>query len=162
MKKFLLLLITTLLAPFVASAQTAESDTLAVPTTVAQPSFIEVLTSPDSVTGATVTIYQDPLLEKLISTPHTGDKSMKGYRVQIFSSNHQKSARDKAFGIEKKVLQRFPELAIYVTYNAPFWKVRVGDCLTHNAAAQLRQFLITAFPELQAETYIVPDKIIIK
>ncbi len=125
--------------------------------------FMEEILRKDSITGATVTIYQDAQLEQLINTPRTSDgDTHKGYRVQLFSSNMAKTAREAAFSIEKKVLAKHPEFAIYVTYQAPFWKVRVGDCITYDAAVQLRQFMATEFPELQSEIYIVPDKINIK
>ncbi len=128
-----------------------------------QISFLEKILRKDSITGATITIYQDAQLEQLINTPRTGKgDTHKGYRVQLFSSNQAKSAREAAFSIEKRVLAKHPEFAIYVTYQAPFWKVRVGDCITYDAAVQLRQFMATEFPELKSEIYIVPDQINIK
>ena len=54
-----------------------------------------------------------------------------------------------------------PNLPVYVTYTSPFWKVRVGNCVTHDEAQTLRQFLIENFPEFQTETYIVPDQIVV-
>lgn len=126
-------------------------------------SFMENLLEKDTLTGAFVIVHQDSLLKLLINTPRTSKGTIyKGYRVQLFSSNTAKTAKERAFAIEKRVLQKHPDLAIYVSYNAPFWKVRVGDCTTYNAATKLRQYLVKEFPDLQTEIYIVPDQINIK
>lgn len=127
-------------------------------------SFMDNLLEKDSLTGAFVIIHQDSLLELLINTPRTNkeNNNYKGFRVQLFSSNTAKIAKERAFAIEKRVLQKHPDLTIYVSYNAPFWKVRVGDCTTYNAATKLRQYLVNEFPDLQTEIYIVPDQINIK
>ncbi len=126
-------------------------------------SFLEALLEKDSLTGSFVVIHQDSLLNILINTPRTNKgNTQKGYRVQLYSSNTAKKAKERAFSIEKRVLQKYPDLAIYVSYNAPYWKVRVGDCITYASATKLRQYLIKEFPDLQTEIYIVPDQINIK
>ncbi len=159
-KLFITLLFCSIFAPMV--AQEVLPDTV-VAELKPQITFMEELLQKDSITGATVTVYQDAQLEQLINTPRTGQgNTHKGFRVQLFSSNMPQNARATAFAIEKKVLTKHPDFAIYVTYKAPFWKVRVGDCITYEAAVQLRQFMAAEFPELKSEIYIVPDQINIK
>ncbi len=144
------------------SATETVTDSIEIPR-LEDVSFMKDLLTKDTLTGAFVIVHQDSLLEMLINTPRTSKGNVhKGFRVQIFSSNTAKTAKERAFAIEKRILQKHPDWAIYVSYIAPFWKVRVGDCITKPAAEKLRQFLVKEFPDLQAEIYIVPDQINIK
>ena len=56
---------------------------------------------------------------------------VQGYRTQVFSGNNQRVSKDEAFRKEKEIKELFPEVPTYVTYNAPFWKLRVGDFRSH-------------------------------
>lgn len=120
------------------------------------------LATPDSITGAYVKITQNEQVTQMmeIQKPMSFSVTQKGYRVQVFSSNNSQNARDLAFKIEKNLLDKIPNLETYIIYAAPFWKVRVGNCSTHEQAQQLRESLIDTFPEYQTEMYIVPDQII--
>ena len=59
---------------------------------------------------------------------------VQGYRTQVFSGNNQRVSKDEAFRKEKEIKELFPEIPTYVTYNAPFWKLRVGDFRSHEEA----------------------------
>jgi hypothetical protein len=130
-----------------------------------QGNIIEALSNADSVTNATVKIYQDKRIEKLISNRHSNGGSKQvtasGYRVQVFSSNVQRTGKNDAFRIEKQIRDEFPEQAIYVNYISPFWKVRVGDFKTQAQAQAFRSQLISAFPQMRSEVYLVREQIII-
>lgn len=111
--------------------------------------------------GATVTVHQNEnVSERLNRRSLSSGESSRGYRVQVYSSNAGQSARQKAFNIEKHLLAKHPKLEVYVTYTSPFWKVRVGNCRTHQEAQQLRQILLSEFPEYKASIYIVQDNIV--
>jgi len=130
-----------------------------------QENIIDALSNTDSVTNATVKIYQDKRIEKLISNRHS-DGGMKqvtasGYRVQVFSSNVQRTGKTDAFRIEKQIRDEFPEQAIYVNYISPFWKVRVGDFKTQAQAQAFRSQIISTFPQMRSEIYLVREQIII-
>jgi septal ring-binding cell division protein DamX len=86
-------------------------------------------------------------------------KSQVGYRVQVFSSNAQRTAKTEAFKVEKQIKDGFPEYAVYVNYTSPFWKVRVGDFKTMEDAQAFRNELNSTFPQLRSETYIVREQI---
>ena len=121
-----------------------------------------MLTAPDLVTGAVINIYQDSAIflaiEKKISAEA---EEVKGFRIQIFSSNRGSSARERAFEIKEILVSKHPNLVdeIYITYTSPFWKVRIGNCVTNAKAQELRQWIIAEFPEFTTETYIVPSMI---
>ena len=101
-------------------------------------------------------------MQQAIERQHEGNNtevSRRGFRVQLFSSNNVRTARNAAFQVEKTVREKLPHLAVYVTYTSPFWKVRVGNCATNDDAQRLRQYIIEQLPQFQAETYVVPDQI---
>lgn len=62
------------------------------------------------------------------------DRMTYGYRVQIFASSQQKRAEE----IAAEARTRFRE-PVYVEYDAPFYKVRVGDCITRAEADALKE-----------------------
>lgn len=127
--------------------------------------IFRTLASVDSASGATVKVHQDKRIELALAerrststTQHTTITAA-GYRVQVFSSNTQRTAKSEAFKIEKELRDVFPEQAVYVNYTSPFWKVRVGDFRTMQEAQEFRAELIKIFPNLKSETYTVKDQV---
>ena len=124
--------------------------------------IFEVLSTPDSVTHATVKIHQDKRIETLLANKKfTNQTTTNGFRVQVFSSNVQQTAKNKAFNIEKQIQEAFPDLTVYVNYTSPFWKVRVGDFKSKSEAQVFKSQLIDSFPIMKSEIYIVPEQIVI-
>ncbi|MBO5086580.1 MAG: SPOR domain-containing protein [Paludibacteraceae bacterium] len=124
--------------------------------------YLNLLMTPDSLTGAVINIYQDSLIFVAIDKKISDEaEEVKGFRIQIFSSNRGALARERAFEIKDILVSKHPKLAdeIYITYTSPFWKVRIGNCETNAKAQELRQWIIAEFPEFTTETYIVPSMI---
>ncbi|MDO9152110.1 MAG: SPOR domain-containing protein [Paludibacter sp.] len=126
--------------------------------------IFDSLTKKDTVSGANVKIFQDKRVEEFITDKrnYTGSQNMtlgSGYRVQVFSSNTQRTAKSEAFKIEKDIRELYPEYPVYVNYTSPFWKVRVGDFSSLEQAHTFRNELIKSFPHLKSETYTVKDQI---
>ena len=113
----------------------------------------------------TVTIEQDEVLNTLLyqnvpSTPALQEEALiaTGYRVQIYSSNLTRQAKEKAQEWKNTIESTFVGTRAYVTYQAPFWKVRVGD-FTHYAEAVLfSKELKRTFPNEAGEIIIVKEK----
>lgn len=82
-----------------------------------------------------------------------------GFRVQIYSSNRSQEAKAGAFETEKSFLEVFPDTHAYVTYTAPFWKVRVGDFATYFEALNFSNTLKDAFPDYATEIFVVKESI---
>lgn len=123
-----------------------------------RPAVIESIES-----SSKVVVKQDPKLDKLIDdylnkkdTP-SGPYAGTGYRVQVFSSNAQRTAKDESLNIERRLRSVFPGYGVYRIYASPFWKVRIGDFRTHEDAQAFRAELVKAFPELRKETYTVRE-----
>ena len=108
------------------------------------------------------TVYQDSLITKLLDAKISGaerqEKEVDGYRVQIYSSNRQQIAKGEAISLQQQLSNQL-DLPIYVQYMPPFWKVRVGDFKSYDAAREYKERIIGLFPELQGDTYVVRDKI---
>lgn len=130
-----------------------------------QPNLLESLAKEDSINHATVKIHQDKRIESLLigkkGSSIVREQTTSGYRVQVFSSNQQRTAKSEAFRVEKLIREQFPTVGVYVNYTSPFWKVRVGDFKTQAEATSFRDELISAFPTMRSETYIVKEQIII-
>lgn len=82
-----------------------------------------------------------------------------GYRTQVFSGNNQRVSKEEAFRKEKEIKELFPDVPTYVTYDAPFWKLRVGDFRSHEEAYHMMRQLMEAFPGYGKEMYIVREEI---
>lgn len=124
--------------------------------------IFQQLSTPNEQTKAKVVINQSPNIAYLVMNQYnTAKQEDKGFRIQLFSSNRGSKARTEAFDIEKELLEKNPKLEVYVIYESPFWKVRVGNCKTHELAQELRMWMIEEYPDYAAETYIVPSKILI-
>jgi len=131
-----------------------------------QNNILETLSTTDSGTHATVKIHQDKRIEQMLTnkkhpTSSQSQMTSNGYRVQVFSSNVQRTAKNEAFKIERQIRENFPNQTVYVNYSSPFWKVRVGDFVSQSQAHIFRNKLIEAFPAMKSEIYIVREQIII-
>lgn len=125
--------------------------------------------------GGNVTIIQpDALnvrLQKVLSEPVSDDNSEEqngliaipkvkaGYRVQVFDDNNVRTAKQEAHERKSKIESRFPMMATYVTFNSPYWRVKVGDFSTRSEAEAAMAEIRQEFPELAKSLRIVRDRI---
>lgn len=84
-------------------------------------------------------------------------KRLRGFRVQMFWGNTQRTDQLKAKRMGDKVTGAFPELKAYVTFQQPHWRCRVGDFKTRAGAAKYLDRLRKIAPEAM----IVRSEIII-
>jgi len=116
-----------------------------------------------------VTVHQSDAIRSLVGAHKYGTNveqeggvtylKIQGFRAQVFSGNNQRKSKDEAFRKEKEIKELFPDVPTYVTYNAPFWKLRVGDYRSHEEAYQMMRMLMTAFPAYAKEMYIVKEEV---
>ncbi len=78
---------------------------------------------------------------------------VQGYRVQVFFSNDRK----KAYAMKDKVIKLHPEYynEVYVVYQSPNYKVRVGNFIKEADAKSLERLLAKSFENV----FIVRDKV---
>lgn len=165
MKLFRLLCLLVLFPTFIL-AQDAVSD--------AQTESIVDRINRDEPGKGSVTIIQDDKIAEKIGRPglkmaNDSEASVEsqyievsGWRIQVFSGNNQRISKNEAFRKETDLKSTFPELSTYVKYNAPFWRLRVGDFQTYQDAHGMLIQLRHAFPAFGREMSIVKEKIQVK
>lgn len=111
-----------------------------------------------------VTVHQDERIAALLYEKSVGKTNepveRDGYRVQIYSSNRQQTAKQEAIKLEKEMQEKL-DVAVYVLYTPPFWKVRLGDFATYEDAQDFKSGFIRTFPALQGDTYVVRDQVLL-
>lgn len=109
-------------------------------------------------------VHQDSAVRQLMIDKQLriqrGRVEVDGFRVQVYSSNQQQVAKNEALILQQD-LQKQLSKTVYAISEPPFWKVRVGDFLTREAALHYKNELVAQFPYLQSSAYVVPDKVII-
>lgn len=100
--------------------------------------------------GAAIHLYQNPSLHVLVDkNSRLNEKSgLMGYRIQIYSGSGTQ-ARDKANEVGLTFMENFPEFdpgLIYTDYQAPYFKVRIGDYRNKNEAFEFYNDLKKKYP----------------
>ncbi len=83
--------------------------------------------------------------------------SLDGFRIQIYSGSGVTSKNDAA-ETQARFLKMYPEEKAYIIYNAPFWRVRVGNYRSRSEALKLLSKLQPNF----GGSYIVRDNTVRK
>lgn len=79
-----------------------------------------------------ITIHQEPRIEAQLGTERasTGERTViksPGFRIQVYSGNNSRDARNEANGVASRVREHFPELKVYTSFTSPRWLCQVGD-----------------------------------
>lgn len=85
-----------------------------------------------------------------------------GYRIQLYSGNNARTAKNNASGRANRVNDQFPEYVTYITFDAPYWRLRVGDFRSYEDASAALARIKAAMPEYAREMRIVRDKIVVR
>ncbi|MDR1371162.1 MAG: SPOR domain-containing protein [Dysgonamonadaceae bacterium] len=109
-----------------------------------------------------VRITADPGINRLIGTPWKNSSSkdaeylkVPGFRVQVFSGNDSRTAKEEASGKDRTIRELFPDVKTYIEYRPPRWSLRIGDFRTKEEAMVFMQELKQAFPDFGKEMYPV-------
>lgn len=141
----------------------------------AQGSIVQDLNQPKKGEG-NVKVFQDDSITKIISaqsslqTTDTSSSSAtnntitsstvkqtssRGYKIQVYSGNDQKKAKNEANHRKNLVESRFPQLKVTRSYSAPVWTVLAGGFATRAEADKALHELRAAFPSFGREMYVV-------
>lgn len=85
--------------------------------------------------------------------------NMAGYRILIFSDNNSRTAKNEARAKARKISALFSNYRTYVTYNSPYWRLKVGDFKTNQEATKAMDEIKKEFPAYSREIRIVRDRI---
>lgn len=113
--------------------------------------------------AGTVVINKDPRIDLLVrkqaeineETTRETRRFIPGFRIQVINS----SDRGSVFAAKTKVYQQFPELKPYLMYQAPNYKLKVGNFKTQEEADDYAKQLTRLFP---SGVYVIRDTIEVK
>lgn len=74
-----------------------------------------------------------------------------GFRIQIFSGN----SKEEANRVKSEFYQKFPNMRCYLTYQQPYYKLRVGDYEDQQSAKLDAKRLVRTYPS----SFLVPDQV---
>lgn len=110
-----------------------------------------------------VKVYQDEVIQYVVAlrsdsmiTRNDKDLSatteyvkVKGYRIQVFSGNNQSRSKNEALSKKAQIESAFPELEAIVTFQSPFWRLRVGNFTTREEAHVVLTEMKKKFPHFR-------------
>jgi hypothetical protein len=110
-----------------------------------------------------VVVVKDPRVDMLVrkqieineETTRDSRRNMPGFRIQVINSPD----RTKVFAAKAKVYQQFPDLKPYLLYQAPNYKLKVGNFKTQEEAEEMQKQMAQYFP---SGLYIIRDVIEVK
>lgn len=85
-------------------------------------------------------------------------KTMPGYRIQIASFSGANS-RTSAFAMKERFIESFPEVEVYLVFDEPNFKVKVGDFTTKLEAFAFLQKIKLQFPGVIIKDNIYPIRL---
>lgn len=86
----------------------------------------------------------DSLLERHVAL-NKRKKGMEGFRLEIFF-NSDANAREKALEVKTEFLKKYPDLDAYIQFQAPNFRVRVGNFRTKSEALQVKARIRKHYP----------------
>ncbi len=157
MKRFIYCII-ALCAGLCAGAQApVDSTALAVPTIADR--IVSAgkarISQPEALNRRLVKVVKD----EPAAAGQSAKASVGGFRVLLFSGNNARTAKAEAENRAAAVGERFPEHRTYVTYDAPYWRLKVGDFRAYEDAAAALSELKAAFPSFAREMRMVRERI---
>ena len=87
-----------------------------------------------------------------VTSKMTADGLFRGYRLQVLNTR----SRDDAFKLKATLLENFPDQKVYVLYQSPYFKVRIGNFVQRTDAEDFRKQLSTY---ISNPAYVVNDVI---
>ena len=134
----------------------------------AQSSIFDEITKQEPGKGM-VTIRQSSAIRLLVGNQSEEEKIekdgdntfilMPGYRVLVFADNNQRTAKGEAEAKERQINNLFINVPTYVKYNAPFWRLYVGDYIAYEEAFSMMCKLNEAFPTFKKEIQIKEEEV---
>lgn len=105
-----------------------------------------------------IELIQDPrvplLIEKHIQLNNVLPGVADGYRIQIYFDSGAESKK-RALDVRNDFTNRFPGIPAYLSFQEPFFKVRIGDYRIKLEADGMLLKILTFYPN----AYVVRDRI---
>ena len=104
-------------------------------------------------------VIESESVEQSAQPPAKQNERTVGYRVQVFSDNNIRTAKAEARNKAAAVTAAMPHYRTYVTYESPFWRLRVGDLRSKADATEAADELKRTFPAFSREIRVVRDRV---
>ncbi|MEO5682424.1 MAG: SPOR domain-containing protein [Chitinophagaceae bacterium] len=112
---------------------------------------------------SSIVIHKDPRVDLLVkkqtqineATTREARRNVAGFRIQVINT----SDRNAAISAKTKIYQLYPELKAYLLYQAPYFRLRVGNFKDKEEAEDYRKSLSKEFPN---SVFLVRDTIEVK
>lgn len=109
--------------------------------------------------GSNVFVVKDSRLDLLVKKKAEINKKAadakkpnKGYRIQVLNTTD----RNQALATKSKLLTLYPEQKTYLMYQAPYFKIRIGNFVEKAEADDLKKELARMFP---TGVFVIPSEI---
>jgi len=132
-------------------------------------SIFDSFEAPPKAGKGVVVIHQSNAIKQLVGTRIDNENVSvvngkthlitQGYRIQVYSGNNQRVSKDEATSLQSKVKELFPDTDAEIKYNAPFWKLHVGNFRSFEEASLILRQLHGIYPQKKKEIYIIEDDI---
>ena len=119
-----------------------------------------------------VTVHEDENIRHVLGRPMSPTRTvytsadgtvqfhrLRGFKVQAFSGNNQRTSKDEAHRKQAQINAAFPEHETVVLFDSPFWRLRVGNFVTREEAEEAMQEFRKRFPSFGMEMFIVVDEV---
>lgn len=119
-----------------------------------------------------IKVMQDETIQKLVGVRQTNNidttrmlgaidpsaefVEVRGFKIQVFSGNNQARSKREAEAKKVQVKNAYPELEATVTFDTPFWRLRVGNFQNRADAETVLKEMRKTFPSFGREMTIVP------
>ena len=125
--------------------------------------FAQDTTFRNTDSSSTIVIHKDQRVDMLIrkqieineETSRDARRIAKGFRLLVVNTNK----RDEALSAKTKVYTYFPELKLYLIYQSPYYKVKVGNFKDRKDAEAYQKKLNDYFPK---GVFVINDIIEVK
>ncbi|MEY2830485.1 MAG: hypothetical protein RIQ33_2343 [Bacteroidota bacterium] len=114
--------------------------------------FLLLVLGKQTIAQGTITVKQDITMHKLIDRHielNATVKRVQGWRIQLYSN----SERNEVMAIKSEFLTQYPATKTYLTYQQPYFKLRIGDFADKNEAYQFMKEINDKFKGI----FLVPD-----
>lgn len=147
--KRILVILALLTVSFAASAQLDSLTRVSMDTTLVGRDIM-------SLVGSKVTVTQTSPVRAALNNYIFSNKGKKiqGYRIRVFYDNSPQ-ARTRSEGIAAYLRSQYPENGVYRTFEAPNYKVTVGDFRSKEEALKVYMALKSIYPT----AYIIKESI---
>lgn len=98
-----------------------------------------------------------------VKRTHTTQQTLQsrgvGYRIQAYSDNNPSTGKTNVQQRARAIAMRFPQYRSYISYNAPAWRLRIGDFKNQADAQAALSRIRSVFPQFAREMSVVRDKV---